>query len=117
MQRQEPRKQRKTQECRKKQPSRAVLPKQLLTGNGEVGAGTGAFAISVWFPSVAGEPPGTTTPEELLAASYAAWYGIGLRSLFGRGGGRAQRITVDAVITATKGPDGIRIQSSTRWGG
>ena len=53
-----------------------------------------------------------TTPEELLAASHAVCYGIGLRSLIGRRGGRARRVTVTATITAEKGPLGIRIQSS-----
>lgn len=83
-----------------------------MTGTGHVQAGTGAFTVAVRFPSVAGNPADTTTPEELLAASHAACYGIGLRSLIARRRGRAQRITVDAVITAEKGADGIRIQSS-----
>lgn len=85
---------------------------ELRTGNGQVSGGTGTFAVPVIFPSVSGEPQGKTTPEELLAASHATCYGIGLRSLIGRKGGNAQRITVDAVVTADKGPDGIRIQSS-----
>ncbi|MEX2496646.1 MAG: OsmC family protein [Woeseia sp.] len=53
-----------------------------------------------------------STLEELLAASQASCYGIGVRSLIGRRGGRARRITVDATITAEKGSGGIRIQSS-----
>ena len=85
---------------------------ELMTGNGQVSAGTGTFAVPVIFPSVSGEPAGKTTPEELLAASHATCYGIGLRSLISRRGGRATRITVDAMISAEKGPDGIRIQSS-----
>jgi lipoyl-dependent peroxiredoxin len=84
----------------------------LVDGNGQVSAGTGAFAVPVWFPSISGDPPGKTTPEELLAASHATCYGIGLRSLIGRNGGRAQRIIVNAVVGAEKGPEGIRIQSS-----
>jgi lipoyl-dependent peroxiredoxin len=84
----------------------------LVTGSGEVTGGTGAFAVPVRFPSVAGDPPGKTTPEELLAASHAACYGIGLRSLIGRRGGKATRITVEAIITAEKGPTGIEISSS-----
>jgi osmotically inducible protein OsmC len=85
---------------------------ELMTGKGKVAAGTGAFDVHVRFPSVAGDPPDTTTPEELLAASHAACYGIGLRSLIGRNGGRAQRVTVTAVVSAEKNSDGIRIQSS-----
>ena len=48
----------------------------------------------------------------MLAASHATCYGIGLRSLIGRRGGRAQRVTVTAIVTAEKGPRGIRVQSS-----
>jgi lipoyl-dependent peroxiredoxin len=84
----------------------------VMNGAGEVTAGTRAFAVPATFPSTAGEAPGKTTPEELLAASHATCYGIGLRSLIARRGGRAQRVTVTATITAEKGPGGIRIQSS-----
>ncbi len=83
-----------------------------MSGSGQVTAGSGAFSVPVRFPSVSGDPPGKTTPEELLAASHATWYGIGLRSLIGQRGGRARRVTVDATITAEKGSGGIRIQSS-----
>jgi osmotically inducible protein OsmC len=93
---------------------RAVLEwnGDVMDGAGEVTAGTGAFAVPATFPSTAGEAPGKTTPEELLAAAHATCYGIGLRSLIGRHGGRAQRVTVTATITAEKGPRGIQIQSS-----
>jgi osmotically inducible protein OsmC len=84
----------------------------VMDGAGQVNAGTGAFAVPATFPSTAGEPTGNTTPEELLAASHATCYGIGLRSLIGRRGGRARRVMVTATITAEKGPRGIRIQSS-----
>lgn len=81
-------------------------------GEGRVVAGTGSFSVGATFPSIVGEGAGKTTPEELLAASHATCYGIGLRSLIGRHGGRARRVTVTATITAEKGPSGIRIQSS-----
>jgi osmotically inducible protein OsmC len=84
----------------------------VISGAGQVTAGTDAFAVPVTFPSTAGEPAGKTTPEELLAASHATCYGIGLRSLIGRRGGRARCLTVTATITAEKGSGGIRIQSS-----
>ncbi len=84
----------------------------VMDGAGQVTAGTGAFAVPATFPSTAGEAAGKTTPEELLAASHATCYGIGLRSLIGRHGGRAKRVAVTATITAEKGPHGIRIQSS-----
>ena len=75
-------------------------------------AGSRAFDVPVTFPSTAGEPAGKSTPEEMLAASHATCYGIGLRSLIGRRGGRARRVTVTATVTAEKGLRGIRIQSA-----
>src|SRR5918999_3174438 len=85
---------------------------EVSEGAGSVTAGTDAFAVAVTFPSTTGEAPGKTTPEELFAASHATCYGIGLRSLIARRGGRARRVSVTATITAEKGPQGIRIQSS-----
>jgi lipoyl-dependent peroxiredoxin len=81
-------------------------------GGGDVTAGTRACAIAVTFPSIAGEAPHKTTPEELLAASHATCFGIGLRSLIRQRGGRAVRLAVTATITAEKGPGGIQIRSS-----
>jgi osmotically inducible protein OsmC len=93
---------------------RAVLDwnGDVVDGAGDVTAGTRAFAVPVTFPSTTGEASGKTTPEELLAASHATCYGIGLCSLIARSGGRAQRVTVTATVTAEKGPGGIRVQSS-----
>jgi osmotically inducible protein OsmC len=93
---------------------RAVLQweGEVPAGSGEVAAGSGAFTVGAIFPSIAGDPAGKTTPEELLAASHATCYGIGLRSLIARRGGRARRVTVTATVTAEKGPQGIRLQSS-----
>lgn len=71
-----------------------------------------AFTVGATFPSIAGDPPSTTTPEELLAAPHATCYGIGLRSLIARRGGRARRVSVTATVAAEKGPQGIRLQSS-----
>ncbi len=84
----------------------------VVHGAGTVTAGTAAFAVPASFPRIAGEPEGVTTPEELLAASHALCFGIGLRSVIGRRGGKARRVTVRATITAEKGAQGIRIQSS-----
>jgi lipoyl-dependent peroxiredoxin len=81
-------------------------------GSGLVVPESDAFTAGAIFPSIAGDPPGKTTPEELLAASHATCYGIGLRSLIARRGGRARRVSVTATVTAEKGPQGIRLQSS-----
>lgn len=84
----------------------------VMRGSGTVKAGTEAFAARASFPRLVGEAQGVTTPEELLAASHAVCFGIGLRSVIGRRGGSARRVTVEATITAEKGPEGIRVQSS-----
>ena len=81
-------------------------------GSGRVRAGSGAFTVGAIFPSIGGDPAGTSTPEELLAASHATCYGIGLRALIGRHRGRTRRISVTATVIAEKGPHGIRLQSS-----
>ena len=81
-------------------------------GQGTVTAGTVAFAVPASFPRLTGERPGVTTPEELLAASHAVCYGIGLRSVIASRGGSARRIAVTATITAQKEREGIRIVSS-----
>ena len=79
-------------------------------------AASGAFTVGAIFPSIAGDPAGKTTPEELLAASHATCYGIGLRALIARRGGRARRVSVTTTVTAEKGPQGIRLQSSHLMG-
>ncbi len=84
----------------------------VIRGSGSVSAGSGAFQVPVTFPSLRGEPAGVTTPEELLAASHAVCFGIGLRSVIGRNGGVATTIRMTATITAEKGPDGIRVRRS-----
>lgn len=84
----------------------------VVRGSGKALAGSGAFAVCATFPTLRGEPAGTTTPEELLAASHAVCYGIGLRSILGRRGGSATRIVVTATITADKGDGAIRIRRS-----
>jgi osmotically inducible protein OsmC len=88
----------------------------VTAGGGRVLAASDAFSVRVTFPRTLGEPPGLATPEELLAASHATCYGIGLRSLIERRGGRATHVAVTATVTAQKGPEGIRIQSSTLSG-
>ncbi|HET9948929.1 MAG TPA: OsmC family peroxiredoxin [Longimicrobiales bacterium] len=84
----------------------------VVRGSGSVTSGANAFDLPVRFPSLRGEPAGTTSPEELLAAAHAACFGIGLRSVIARRGASASRVTVRATITAEKGAEGIRIRRS-----
>lgn len=84
----------------------------VLRGTGAVTAGTEAFTVGATFPRIHGEPPGNTTPEELLAAAHATCFGIGVRSVIAQRGGAARRVRVTATVTAEKGRGAIRIQSS-----
>jgi osmotically inducible protein OsmC len=84
----------------------------LMDGNGTATAGTGAFSLPVTFPSRIGEADGKTTPEELLAGSHAVCYAMGLTATIGRLGGKAQKVSVTATVTAEKSDAGIRLQSS-----
>jgi len=84
----------------------------LMEGSGQAKAGTGAFSLPVTFPSRIGEGDGKTTPEELLAASHAVCYAMGLTATIGREGGKATRVRVTATVTADKGEAGIKIVSS-----
>jgi len=88
----------------------------VVRGSGAVSAGSGAFQIPAMFPSLRGEPAGVTTPEELLAASHAVCFAIGLRSVIARNGGIASSIRLTATITAEKGPEGIRVRRSRLTG-
>ena len=84
----------------------------VVRGAGAVRAGSGAFQVAASFPSLRGESAGVTTPEELLAASHAVCFAIGLRSVIARNGGVASSIRLTATLTAEKGPEGIRIRRS-----
>lgn len=84
----------------------------VLRGAGSVTAGSEAFGVGATFPRLRGEPAGSTTPEELLAAAHATCFGIGLRSIIAQRGGTAERVRVTATVTAEKGGGAIRIQSS-----
>ena len=81
-------------------------------GSGRVAAGSGAFAVAATFPRLPAPPPGATTPEELLAASHATCFGIGLRSVLAQRGGRASRVRVTATVTADKGGGRIRLRAA-----
>jgi osmotically inducible protein OsmC len=83
-----------------------------MEGKGSAKAGTGAFSLPVTFPSRIGEPAGTTSPDELMAASHAACFAMALNGTLGRKGGSASRTVVSATITADKSEAGIRLTTS-----
>ena len=84
----------------------------IMEGKGIAKAGTGAFNLPVTFPSRIGEPAGTTSPEELLAASHAACFAMALNANVGRKGGAAGRTVITATVTADKGEAGIKLTTS-----
>ena len=88
----------------------------VVRGSGTVAAGSEAFAVAATFPRIHGEPPGSTSPEELLAAAHASCFGIGLRSVIAQRGGTVRRVRVTATVTAEKGGGAIRIHSSALAG-
>jgi osmotically inducible protein OsmC len=84
----------------------------IMEGKGVVKAGTGAFNLPVTFPSRVGEPAGTTSPEELVAAAHGACYAMALNATLGRKGGSASRTVITATVSADKGEAGIKLTSS-----
>lgn len=84
----------------------------LMEGKGNAKAGTGAFNVPVTFPARLGEPAGLTTPEELLAASHAVCYAMGVNGTLGRKGASAAKTIVTATVTADKGAEGIKLTTS-----
>lgn len=84
----------------------------IMEGKGVARAGTGAFNLPVTFPSRIGEPAGTTSPEELMAASHAACYAMALNATLGRKNASAARTVITAEIVADKGDAGIKLTTS-----
>lgn len=84
----------------------------IMEGKGVAKAGSGAFNLPVTFPSRIGEPAGTTSPEELMAASHAACFAMALNGTMGRKGGAAGRTVITATVTAEKGETGIKLTTS-----
>lgn len=84
----------------------------IMEGKGTAKAGTGAFSLPVSFPSRIGEPGGTTSPEELVAAAHASCYAMALNATVGRKGGSINRTHVTATVVADKGDAGITVTTS-----
>ena len=84
----------------------------IMNGNGEAKAGTGAFSLPVTFPSRIGEPAGKTSPEELLAAAHAACYAMAFNATLGRNTAKAATTHVTATVSADKTDAGIKVVSS-----
>ena len=84
----------------------------LLEGSGTAKAGTGAFSLPVTFPRRIGEPQGSTSPEELIAAAHAVCYAMVINAATGKKGGSIDKTSVTCTVTADKGDSGIKITTS-----
>jgi osmotically inducible protein OsmC len=77
----------------------------LTEGSGQVeltSSGVGTYEVS--FPKrAADESPGTTSPEELIAAAHAACYAMSLSNEIAQAGGTPHSLDVTAAVTL--GPD------------
>jgi len=84
----------------------------ILEGSGEAKAGTGAFSLPVTFPRRIGDPQGTSSPEELIAAAHAICFAMVINAAIGKKGGSIDKTTVTCTITADKSDAGIKITTS-----
>jgi len=84
----------------------------IMDGKGTAKAGTGAFSLPVSFPRRIGEPEGSTSPEELVAAAHATCYAMVIAATMGRKSATAKQTHVTCTITADKGDAGIKIVNS-----
>ena len=80
----------------------------LQEGSGQVeltSSGVGTYEVS--FPKrAAEESPGTTSPEELIAAAHAACYAMSLSNEVAQLGGTPQSLDVTADVTLGADPKG-----------
>lgn len=80
----------------------------LQEGSGQVeltSSGVGTYEVS--FPKrAADESPGTTSPEELIAAAHAACYAMSLSNEIAQAGGTPQALDVTADVTLGPDPNG-----------
>ena len=84
----------------------------VTAGKGTAKAGSGAFNLPVTFPARIGEPAGTTSPEELIAAAHATCFAMALNATVGKKGGSIAKTDVTATVSADKGDAGITITTS-----
>ena len=84
----------------------------IMEGAGNAVAGTGAFSLPVSFPKRIGEPEGTTSPEELIAAAHATCYAMVVTGALTRANASTKQRSVKCTITADKGDAGIKIPNS-----
>jgi osmotically inducible protein OsmC len=81
--------------------ARTAWTGSLAEGSGQVeltSSGVGTYEVS--FPKrAADESPGTTSPEELIAAAHSACYAMSLSNEIAQAGGTPQALDVKASVT------------------
>jgi lipoyl-dependent peroxiredoxin len=77
----------------------------LMSGSGTIGeVGSGAFGpLDVSWASRAEDPNGKTSPEELIAAAWAACFAMALSAGLARGGTPPERLSTSATVTFQPG--------------
>jgi osmotically inducible protein OsmC len=77
----------------------------LMNGSGTIGeVGSGAFGpLDVSWASRAEEPNGKTSPEELIAAGWAACFAMALSNGLAKGGNPPERLETSATVTFQPG--------------
>jgi osmotically inducible protein OsmC len=84
----------------------------LMDGKGTAKAGTGAFSLPVTFPRRIGEPEGSTSPEELIAAAHGTCFAMVIAGAIGKNNASVKSAQVVCTVTADKGDAGIKITTS-----
>jgi lipoyl-dependent peroxiredoxin len=77
----------------------------LMNGSGTIGeVGSGAFGpLDVSWPSRAEQPNGKTSPEELIAAGWAACFAMALSHQLAQDGNAPERLETSATVTFQPG--------------
>jgi lipoyl-dependent peroxiredoxin len=77
----------------------------LKNGSGTIGeVGSGAFGpLDVSWPSRAEEPNGKTSPEELIAAGWAACFAMALSNGLAQAGNPPEKLETSATVTFQPG--------------
>jgi osmotically inducible protein OsmC len=77
----------------------------MLNGSGTIGeVGSGAFGpLDVSWASRAEEPNGKTSPEELIAAGWAACFAMALSSALAKSGVPPEKLETSATVTFQPG--------------
>jgi osmotically inducible protein OsmC len=82
----------------------------LMDGSGTIGTvGSGAFGpLDVSWASRAEEPNGKTSPEELIAAGWAACFAMALSNGLAKGGNPPEKLETSATVTFQPGQGIVR---------